>query len=217
MLTNLQKLKILQNLLCLVAVNAVYNSGQQCNKEGKEKKVFAIFEAELALFAEQKGRWSAMKEFTPMECPRDQIRQATKNSPLTSEKIWERGMTMRRDLVNWLSEYGKILNFTLIKPIVDENDDTEQTHPGKPAALYSAPLLCSSCKVGIFTTNGKTVVLYHNINLLKKHRCTSLLINVCSCKSSNVTFLVKILNDPRTNRCIGHASLPLLSNLFLQK
>lgn len=125
MLTNLQKLKILQNLLCLVAVNAVYNSGQQCNKEGKEKKVFAIFEAELALFAEQKGRWSAMKEFTPMECPRDQIRQATKNSPLTSEKIWERGMTMRRDLVNWLSEYGKILNFTLIKPIVDENDDTE--------------------------------------------------------------------------------------------
>jgi hypothetical protein len=117
--------RILQNLLCLVAVNAVYNSGQQCNKEGKEKKVFAIFEAELALFAEQKGRWSAMKEFTPMECPRDQIRQATKNSPLTSEKIWERGMTMRRDLVNWLSEYGKILNFTLIKPIVDENDDTE--------------------------------------------------------------------------------------------
>ena len=88
MLTNLQKLKILQNLLCLVAVNAVYNSGQQCNKEGKEKKVFAIFEAELAHFAEQKGRWTAMKEFTPMECPRDQIRQATKNSPLTSEKIW---------------------------------------------------------------------------------------------------------------------------------
>ena len=54
-------------------------------------------------------------------------------------------------------------------------------------------------------------MLYHNINLLKKHRCTSLLINVCSCKSSHVTFLVKILNDPRTNRCIGHASLPLLS------
>ena len=125
MLTNLQKLKILQNLLCLIAVNAVYNSGQQCNKEGKEKKVFAIFEAELAHFAEQKGRWTAMKEFTPMECPRDQICQATKNSPLTSEKIWERGMTMRRDLVNWLSEYGKILNFTLLKPVVDQNDDTE--------------------------------------------------------------------------------------------
>ena len=55
MLTNFQKLKILQNLITLVSVNAVYSSGQQCSKETKEKKVFAIFEAELALFNEQKG------------------------------------------------------------------------------------------------------------------------------------------------------------------
>ena len=80
MLTNLQKLKILQNLLCLVAVNAVYSCGEQCNKEGKEKKVFAIFEAELALFKEQRGRWADMKEFTPAEFPKDSLRQTTKSN-----------------------------------------------------------------------------------------------------------------------------------------
>ena len=122
MLTNLQKLNILPNLLCLVAVNAVYTCGEQCNKEGKEKKVFAIFEAELALFKEQRGRWADVKEFTPAEFPKDSLRQTTKSNFITSEKIWERGMSMRRDLVNWLADYGKILNFTVLKPVVDEND-----------------------------------------------------------------------------------------------
>jgi hypothetical protein len=50
MLTPNQKLKILQNFMCLVAVNAVYSSGVQTNKEGKEKLVFKFFEAELALY-----------------------------------------------------------------------------------------------------------------------------------------------------------------------
>jgi hypothetical protein len=121
MLTNLQKAKILQNLLCFVAVNAVYNSGEQCNKEGIEKKVFAIFEAELSLFYEQRGRWEAMKEFAPKEFPKDLLRQTTKANLITSEKIWERGMAMRRDMVNWIADYGKILNFTVLKPMVDEN------------------------------------------------------------------------------------------------
>ena len=103
-----------QNLLCLVAVNAVYTCGEQCNKEGKEKKVFAIFEAELALFKEQRGRWADVKEFTPAEFPKDSLRQTTKSNFITSEKIWERGMSMRRDLVNWLADYGKILNFTVL-------------------------------------------------------------------------------------------------------
>jgi hypothetical protein len=122
MLTTLQKVKILQNLLCFVAVNAVYSSGEQCNKEGKEKKVFAIFEAELSLFYEQRGRWEAMREFVPKEFPKDLIRQTTKANMITSEKIWERGMAMRRDMVNWIADYGKILNFTVLKPMVDENN-----------------------------------------------------------------------------------------------
>ena len=122
MLTNLQKLKILQNLLCLIAVNAVYSSGQQCTKEMKEKKVFAIFEAELALFNEQKGRWTSMTEFAPREFPKDSLKQTTKTNFITSEKIWERGMSMRRDLVNWLADYGKMLSFTTLKPLQDEKD-----------------------------------------------------------------------------------------------
>ena len=48
MLTPTQKLKIVQNFIYLVAVNAVYSSGVQTNKEGKEKLVFKHFEAELA-------------------------------------------------------------------------------------------------------------------------------------------------------------------------
>lgn len=50
-----------------------------------------------------------------------QIRAATTNSNLTSEKIWEKGMAAMRDLVSWIADYGKILNFTMNEPIV--NDD----------------------------------------------------------------------------------------------
>ena len=31
-------------------------------------------------------------------------------------------MSMRRDLVNWLADYGKILSFTTLKPLQDEKD-----------------------------------------------------------------------------------------------
>jgi hypothetical protein len=46
MLAAAQKLKILQSFI-LVAVNAVYSSSAQTNKEGNEKLVFKRFEAEL--------------------------------------------------------------------------------------------------------------------------------------------------------------------------
>ena len=121
MLTHLQKLKILQNLLCLVAVNAVFSCGEVFNKDGKEKKVFSAFEAELALFLEQRGRWAEMREFPTSEYSKESLRQTTKTNVITSDKIWERGMSMRRDLVSWLADYGKILNFTVLKPVVDEN------------------------------------------------------------------------------------------------
>lgn len=120
MLTNLQKVKILQNLLCLVSVNYVYGSGESHGKEGKERKVFGIFEAELALFLEKKGRWAAMSEFTGGSFTSEALRQSTKANVLSSEKIWERGMLMRRELVSWLADYGKILNFTTLRPLVDE-------------------------------------------------------------------------------------------------
>ena len=55
---------------------------------GQGEKVFAIFEAELALFKEQKGRWADMKELTPAEFPKDSLRQTAKSNFITSEKIW---------------------------------------------------------------------------------------------------------------------------------
>ena len=125
MLTHLQKLKILQNLLCLVAVNAVFSCGEVFNKDGKEKKVFSAFEAELALFLEKKGRWAAMSEFEGGSFTSQALRQSTKANVLSSDKIWERGMLMRRELVNWLADYGKILNFTTLKPLINEEDDAD--------------------------------------------------------------------------------------------
>ena len=63
-----------------------------------------------------------MTEFSPKDFSKDALRQTTKANFITSEKIWERGMSMRRDLVSWLAEYGKILNFTLLKPLLDEHE-----------------------------------------------------------------------------------------------
>jgi hypothetical protein len=94
---------------------------------------------------------------------------------------------------------------------------TEHTQPGKPDTLYSAPLSCHSSGVGILTTVGNTTVLYQCISFIKKHRCTSELIKVCSIKSSSVAFLVKIRNDQRTSNSMGLDSFPALSVLFLQK
>ena len=105
MLTTNQRLKILQSFICLVAVNSVYSSGVQTNKEGKEKLVFATFEAELALFNEHRGRWANISEFSKGEFLPDAIRATTKTSFLTSEKIWEKGMAARRELVSWLADY----------------------------------------------------------------------------------------------------------------
>ena len=87
MLTSNQKLKILQSFICLISVNAVYSSGVQLNKEGKEKLVFVTIEAELALFDEHRGRWAGIVEFTRGEFAPDAIRATTKNNFVTGVKI----------------------------------------------------------------------------------------------------------------------------------
>ena len=91
MLTSNQKLKILQSFICLISVNAVYSSGVQLNKEGKEKLVFVTFKAELAIFNEHRGRWAATIEFTKGEFAPDAIRATTKNNFVTGEKFGRRG------------------------------------------------------------------------------------------------------------------------------
>lgn len=127
MLTSNQKLKILQSFICLISVNAVYSSGVQLNKEGKEKLVFVTFEAELAFYNEQRGRWANIVEFTKGEFPPDAIRATTKNNFVTGEKIWEKGMAARRELVTWIAEYGKVLNFTVLKPLTDIDEKVDKT------------------------------------------------------------------------------------------
>ena len=127
MLTSNQKLKILQSFICLISVNAVYSSGVQLNKEGKEKLVFVTFEAELAFYNEQRGRWANIVEFTKGEFTPDAIRATTKNNFVTGEKVWEKGMAARRELVTWIAEYGKVLNFTVLKPLTDIDEKVDKT------------------------------------------------------------------------------------------
>lgn len=107
-------------------MNSVYSSSVQLNKEGKEKLVFATFEAELALYNERRGRWFLITEFSKGEFTPDAIRATTKNNFLTSEKIWEKGMAARRDLVSWIADYGRILNFTVLKPLVELNEKVDK-------------------------------------------------------------------------------------------
>jgi hypothetical protein len=37
-------------------------------------------------------------------------------------------MAARRELVTWIADYGKILNFTLLKPFVEENEKVDREH-----------------------------------------------------------------------------------------
>ena len=108
-------------------MNAVYSSGVQTNKEGKEKLVFKCFEAELALLNERRGRCATIIEYAKGEFGRDNIRASTKNSFLTSEKIWEKGMASRRKLITWLAEYGRILNFTVLRPMVEAKKSVDKS------------------------------------------------------------------------------------------
>ena len=62
-----------------------------------------------------------MAEYPKGELSADAVRTTTKNHFLTSPKIWVKGMAVSRDLVKWIADYGKILNFTVLKPIVGEN------------------------------------------------------------------------------------------------
>ena len=118
-LTSNQKLMILQSFICLISVNAVYSSGVQLNKDGKEKL--------FALFNEHRGRWAAIIEFTKGEFAPDAIRATTKNNFVTGEKIWEKGMAARRDLVTWIAKYGEILNFTVLKPLTNADAKVDKT------------------------------------------------------------------------------------------
>ena len=108
-------------------MSSVYSSGVQLNKERKEKLVFSAFKAELALFNEHRGRWASISEFSKNEFVPDAVRATTKTSFLTSEKIWEKGMAARRELVAWLADYGKILSFTVLKPLVESGDKPDKS------------------------------------------------------------------------------------------
>ena len=36
-------------------------------------------------------------------------------------------MAARRDLVTWIAEYGKILNFTVLKPLTNADEEVDKT------------------------------------------------------------------------------------------
>jgi hypothetical protein len=117
-----QRVKVFQVLVTVVVVNAIFLSGSQLTKEAKEKAAFVGFEAELSHFISKTGRWAVVTEYFANEFTKEELRAATGKTDLNSSKIWEKGMAGRRDLVSWISLYGAVLNFTVIRPLVDEND-----------------------------------------------------------------------------------------------
>ena len=69
-------------------------------------------------------------EFTKGEFAPDAIRATTKNNFVTGDKIWDKGMAARCDLVTWIAEYGKILNFTVLKPLTNADEKVDKTFFG---------------------------------------------------------------------------------------
>lgn len=109
MFAKLQKVKTIQNLLCLVSVNYVCGSGESHCKELKERKVSNVFEAEQAPFLEMKRRWMVTNAFAGGSCTKEALHQSTKTN-IFSEINLEKGMLMKRELAKWLAYYWKILN-----------------------------------------------------------------------------------------------------------
>jgi hypothetical protein len=70
---------------------------------------------------ERRGRWGSISEYAKGEFSPDAIRATTKTSFLT------KGMAARRELVSWLAEYGSILNFTVLKPMVEPSEVVDKS------------------------------------------------------------------------------------------
>lgn len=124
--SDIKRLKLLQDFMCFLAVNSVYGNGRQCTTEGKEKLAFIIFEVEIKHYREGTGRWENIADFAKNEFTVEQLRLFKKHCPLTSEKVWERGMISRRGMVPFIAQYGNFINFKVLKPVAEHGDHVKK-------------------------------------------------------------------------------------------
>ena len=116
--TRLQRLKIVQSFLSFVAVNQIYGIKKTCATAMKEQLAFDKYEVLIVGFFERKGMWSTFDEVPQGEFTVVELRSHLKGS-LTAHNLWEKGMEARRKMADWISNYGKILKFATLKPLVD--------------------------------------------------------------------------------------------------
>lgn len=116
--TRLQRLKIVQSFLSFVAVNQIYGVKKTCATAMKEQLAFEKYEALIIGFFERKGRWSTFDDVPQGEFTVVELRSHLKAS-LTAHNLWEKGMEARRKMADWISNYGRILKFSTLKPLVE--------------------------------------------------------------------------------------------------
>ena len=92
----------------------------------KEQPAFEKFEALIICFVDRRGRWSTFDEVPQGEFNVIELKSHMKAS-LIAHNLWDKGMEARREMVDWISSYGKILKFLSLKPLVDFDSVAEPT------------------------------------------------------------------------------------------
>jgi hypothetical protein len=161
-ITDIQRYKEFQKVLCFIVVCFVYGSGVICRLEGKYERVHEALNKMLPRFINKTGEFEDWSEYSIDEYTMEQMRSAAKGKPMTGEQIWNKGMEARRELTEKCSgPLGKVLKFKTTKPPSDTESDcvveeadfglVDELDSGGTEALALAELLlkvriCKDCR-----------------------------------------------------------------------
>ena len=123
-ITEIQRNKEFQKLICFMVVCNAYGSGAICRVEGKHEMVHDALNKMLPRFINKTNEFEDFSEYVAGEFTMEQMRINAKGKPMTGEKIWVKGMEVRREATDQCSgELGHVLKFKTIKPPSDIESD----------------------------------------------------------------------------------------------
>ena len=110
-------IKMLQGFIAFMAVNSVYGSGKQCNKEGKENLALEKYLVLVKSFTEGSGIFKVIEEYQKADFSEDKLRFQKKTEVMTAEQCWKRGMGVRSDLTKWIPKYAGLIKFKTLNKV----------------------------------------------------------------------------------------------------
>ena len=101
-----------------MAVNSIYGSGKQCNKEGKENLALEKYLHLVKSFTEGSGIFKVIEEYRKGDFSEEKLKFQKRTEVMTAEQCWKRGMNARADMTRWIPKYAGLIKFKTLNKVV---------------------------------------------------------------------------------------------------